>query len=256
MHKRTYLSCIFLALAALGIGQALGLLLNSSPKEMESAVLASQPLLLTGEVIVEMTPVYAPEPGFWTRTAPEGRVSPGQTLFTGPVSTADTADRVRLLDKAQSGQEMSLPQRREALHSALEELYAGTGDMVEVMGLVLAEPSEAQADQARQQLALEAGQCREITAPDGGVFISVPEGDTLGHIITDTRWQLSLELPFSLSRGDRLCAQLLCGIFQWVEFSVEQVEMTGQGCRVLLSCDAYLTQVAKIRNLTVKILPE
>lgn len=255
MHKRIYLFLMFLALSALGMGQAVGLILNAPSKETSDET-TSAPLIFTGEVILESTPVYAPEEGLWTQIAPEGKVTPGQVLFTGPVSPGDAGEGLRLQTGALDAAKMALPRRREALHRAIASLSAGEGSVVDAMALVMETPTEASLQQTRQRLALWADQCQEITAGVGGIFVPAAEEDALGYIITDRRWQLALELPFPVSEGDIISARLLSGIFREVEFSVEQVECVESAWRVMLSCEEDVASVGKIRNLTVKILSE
>lgn len=261
MHKRKWskqacITWMCLALAALGTGQALGVALTSATEEAVPMEVISQPLILTGTVMVEEEPVYGPEAGFWTRTAPEGKVSAGQTLFTGPVSTADAANRVRVLSGAFAAAEMAPPRRSENLHKAITGLSAGENDMADVMALVLESPSEEDYSAAQSQLAAMVSSCQEITAPVGGVFVAAAESDALGRIITGRTWRLSLVLPFAVAVDDTLSAELLSGVFREVEFTVEQVEPAEGGCRALLVCEEDVALVAKNRNLTVKILSE
>ena len=256
MHRRMYMTWMLLALFALGLGQVLGVILTPETEEAAEIEDHAQPLILTGEVLLEEEPVYAPEAGIWTQAAPEGKVSGGQTLFTGPASTADTANRVRLLSGALEAEQMVLPRRRENLHSAIAGLSSGESDMLDVMALVLEETAPEALSRAQQQLSLTASSCQKVTAPAGGIFVAGTEGRQLGRIITDRTWHLCLELPMGAAVGDTITAQLLSGIFQETEFTVETAEMTETGCRVLLACEEDVALVAKIRNLTVKILSE
>lgn len=247
---------MFLALAALGLGQVLGLVLNSESAATIQEEEISQSLILTGEVLLEEEPVRAPSAGIWTQTSPEGKVSGGQTLFTGPVATADISNEVRLLSGAVAAGDMTRPRRREELHKAISGLTGGESDVIDLMALVLEDASRQQLIEAQSRLAALAGQCETITAPVGGIFIPETEGLCLGRIITSEEWKITLELPFAVQPGDKITVELLSGIFREAQLTAESAAFTDQGCQVLFSCGQELPAVAKIRNISVKIFTE
>lgn len=255
-RKQSVFLWMFLALLALGTGQVLGLVLSPEPEETLKTEEISAPLILTGTVILEGTPVEAPAVGFWSQSAAEGKVSVGQTLFTGPGGTEDASQEVRLLSGALTTEKLALPRRRENLHEAISGLTTGENDIIDVMALVLEDAPEEALAAARDRLSALASQNQKVTAPVGGILVAQREGQTLGRIITSDCWEITLELPFQAAVGDRLAVELLCGIFQKTELVVAHVERTETGCRVGLFCQEYLEDVAKIRNLTVKILSE
>lgn len=261
MHKRSWskqavTTWILLALMALGLGQVLGLGLNRQPEGIIQEEEVSGPLILTGPVTTEAEIIYAPVAGFWTQIAPEGKVTVGQSLFSGPVSTEASSREVRLLSEGLKAEEMVLPRRRKNLHEAIWGLATGESEMTEAMALVRKAPSETELTQAQTRLSVLASQCETVTAPTGGIFVAQSDGKSLGYIVTSDRWQITLELPWPVAPGEEIAAELLSGIFQEAVLRVEAVEGTPAGCLARLSCEKSLIQAAKIRNLTVKILSE
>lgn len=251
--KQACITWMLLAITALGLGQVLGVILTPKEENIPEAEVSEEALVLTGTVILQQELIYAPQAGFWTRTASQGKVSPGQPLFTGPVSTADAANRAALLSGAMEAEALALPRRRESLHRAIGGLSTGETDMVEVMALVLEGVSQESLSEAAAQLSALTVQCEKITAPAGGIFIAEAQDQVLGRIVTSEDWQLSLFLPFAVSVGDRISAELLSGIFREATFTVEEAQITPGGCQALLRCEQHLFDAAKIRNLTVKI---
>lgn len=253
MHRNRYLTLIFLSLLLLFSGQLLGAFLAGTEAQPESVADSG---VYTGEVTLETVEVLAPEPGFWTRTAAEGKVGPGDALFTGPVSTEDVTRRLALLSGARAEQETSLPRRKAALHQAIQTLQSDKISTLEAMALVLEEEVEEVLLQNQNQLAALSAQCTTVTAPVGGIFISGGTYPVLGKIVTAQSWQLSLLLPFGLELGTDVTLELLSGIFEAVTCTVQSAQWEEDGCRVVLVCGEELEKVSKIRNLTVKFLQE
>lgn len=251
MHRSVYLTLIFLSLFLLFFGQLLG----GIPTQPEKQPEAENPVF-TGEVWVETVEVLAPEPGFWTRTASEGRVGPGDTLFTGPVSTEDAALSVQLYSSAQAAKKDVLPRKKEKLHQAIAALQSGKRSTVTAMALVLEEEREEVLLQSQNQLSALSGQCTSVTAPVGGIFLPGGTYPVLGRIVTSEHWELSLLLPYGLAVGTEVELELLSGIFRQVTATVQRAQWEEDGCHVLLVCGEELEQAAKIRNLTVKFLQE
>lgn len=253
MHRSVYLTLIFLSLFLLFFGQFLGGILPGETPEPE---LQTAPEVFTGKVSVETVEVLAQTPGFWTRTAPEGRVGPGDTLFTGPVSTEDAALRLQLLSGAQAAKKDVLPRKKEKMHQAIAALQSNKKSTVTAMALVLEAAAEEDLLQSQNQLAGLSAQCTPVTAPVGGIFLPGGTYPVLGRIVTAETWNLSLLLPFGLELEQQVSLRLLSGIFQNVTCTVQSAQWEEDGCHVLLVCGEELEQVAKIRNLTVKILLE
>lgn len=255
MHRRNSLTLIFGALLMLTVGQLLGGVLGNT-RETAPAVEQQEPEIYTGNVAVEWVSVMAPEPGIWTRTATEGRVARGETLFTGPVASEAAENRLRLLTGAVGAGELAVPQRRQQLHTALGALHQGQGDVVDVMALVLEEVQEEDLLQAQSRWTGLSAQSGRVTAPCGGIFLPGGTYPELGRIVTSEVWQLTLELPYALEVGDQIPLRLLSGIFETVSCRVEEVQWMEESCHVVLSSGQMLSQIAKIQNLTVKILPD
>lgn len=254
MHRRTYVTLIILALFSLTLGQLLGLIPSQAAPSPSPSV--PEPMIVTGQVAVEATEILAPEPGFWTKMVPEGKVAPGDALFIGPVSTSDARNRLRLLSRAREKAALALPRQRQRLHAALASLPAGSADMISVMAEILAPPSEEELSSAQEQLARVSAQCVTLSAPVGGIFLSGGEYPVLGRIVTSDTWSLQVLLPFAPELGQKIPLRLLSGIFETVEAQVAAAQWQDQGCLVELTCGDCLPQVAKTQKLTIKILSE
>lgn len=253
MHKSSYLTLIFLSLFLLFFGQFLGGIPTETEKQPE---LVAEDLIFTGEVSVETVEISAPESGFWTRTAAQGRVGPGDTLFTGPVNTEDITLEIQLLAGAEKAKKKTLPRRKAELHQAIGSLQNSRKATVEAMALILEEEKEEVLLQSQNRLSALSAQCIAVTAPVGGIFLSGGTYPVLGRIVTSDTWQISLLLPFGLELGAEVTLELLSGIFEIVNCTVQSAKWAEEGCCVVLSCGEELEQVAKIRNLTVKFLRE
>lgn len=254
MHKRTYVTLIILSLLSLTLGQLLGLFrvkVDSSPDPAPE-----EPRIYTGQVMVETQEILAPEPGFWVKTAPEGKVAPGDPLFIGPVDTSDAQNRLQLLSGATEKEALSLPRQHQQLHTALTDLSSGQGDIISVMELILAPPSGEELTAAQERLAQISAQCTSLSAPTGGIFLSGGEYPVLGRIVTSETWSLKVLLPFAPEPGQEMPLQLLSGIFEQVDALVVSAQWQQDGCLVKLSCGACLSQVSKVQKLTIKILSE
>lgn len=253
MHRNSYLTLIFLSLLLLFSGQLLGEFLTEREPQPEPVDASG---VYTGDVTVETLEVLAPEPGFWTRTASEGRVGPGDALFTGPVSTEDASLRLQLFSGTEAGQKKSLPRKKAALHQAIQTLQCDKKSTLEAMTLILEEDVEEALLQSQNQLAALSAQCTTVTAPVGGIFLPGGTYPVSGRIVTAQTWQLSLLLPFGLEMGEEMPLLLLSGIFETVTCTVQSAQWEEDGCRVVLFCGEELAQVSKIRNLSVKFLQE
>lgn len=255
MHRRTDHTLIFLALLVLFLGQLLGGILSR-----EEATPAAEPMpeagIFTGTVAIEATPVTAPGEGFWTRTAPEGKVSKGAALFVGPLSTREAAASLQCLSEAVEARTLAKPRRKEALHQAIAQAQSEKAGVLRVMGLVLEEIREEDLLQAQNCMGIISAQNRTQAAPVGGIFLAGGTYPVLGQIVTSETWRLSLVLPFGVELGQKLSLRLLSGIFQNVSCRVESAQWQEEGCQVVVSCGEKLEEVAKIRKLTVKILSE
>lgn len=253
MHRSVYLTLIFLSLFLLFFGQFLGGIPTETENQPE--LLAEDPVF-TGEVSVETVELLAPEPGFWTRTASQGRVGPGDTLFTGPVSTEDITLEIQLLAGAEKAKKKTLPRRKAELHQTIGSLQNSRKATVEAMALILEEEKEEVLLQSQNRLSALSAQCTPVTAPVGGIFLPGGTYPVLGRIVTSETWELSLVLPFGLELEQQVSLRLLSGIFQNVTCTVQSAQWEEDGCHVLLVCGEELEQAAKIRNLTVKFLQE
>ncbi len=247
-----------LALLALGLGQALGILLSPLPEEPVTEEEA--PILLTGTVIRQEIPVYAPHPDFWVPVVESQRVTAGQTLMI----TAAARDALRqqsLWARVDELREMALPLRREMLHKALRQ-----EDGEEFMALVLSEGESSIPPSAPTAM-------ETVRAPEGGFFIPVtdglegvltpenprvslplaPTGETaVGRLITGEGWYFYAGTDLPLSPGDTVQAQLLSGVFQKAELTVSRRE----GEKVLFFCEKGAESLGNLRFLSVKILWE
>ncbi len=259
-----------LALTALGLGQALGLFLPLHAEKIAEETVA-EPTILTGTVIRQETVVLAPALGFWETDLEGQRVRAGQVICTLRDPQGETRDRQAICSMAAEAGEQALPRRRENIHKTISQVQQDPEAVTNLMALVLGETEQDAAAASSDAPALP-----RITAPVGGIFVTgsdgletlltpdspeydlTPEPDPLavGRIITSDTWYFYAAVPAPLSPGDTLEAELLSGIFKTVTLRVRRVEHRGGGdCRVLFSCDSATAEAAKIRNLSVKILP-
>jgi hypothetical protein len=284
MYKHAFLSArriliyIFLALAALGLGQVLGLLCTS--QEPQSTLAASAPTLVTGTVIRQEQVIYAPEPGLWQSVLESGqKASKGQTLFIleESRSTVHLAQRLKQVQLGLSYAAQPLPARRDAIHEAIAALGSGSGDSSTLVSLLLSE-GDTSAESAALEEELEnisVTTSAHIEAPEGGIFVPVVDGletvltpETpvltqallpltpvsdlaLGRLVTGDSWYLSVLLPVSAAVGDRIQAELLSGIFRSCTLTVLETDASGWA---LLSCQELLAEVAPLRQLTMRFL--
>lgn len=249
MRKTTYFGIIVLAIFAMLFSQLMGVVESRKAPSPEESLW--EPEIYTGEVEVDWVEILAPEAGIWSQTASTGKVFPGQVLFTGPVSLQDEAFQVELLSCALEAEQLVLPRRQEQLHHAIS-----SGDMEGAMALIYEQASQDTLTQAQQRLSQLSTQCTCVTAPVGGIFLPGGEYPVLGKIITTEAWNLTLILPYGMETEQQVTLELLSGIFQQVDCTVEEAVWEEDGCHVRLSCEEGLAQVGNIRNLTVKILSE
>lgn len=247
-----------IALLALGLGQALGLLLSPLPENTQPA--EDSATVLTGTVLRQEIPVYAPHPDFWVPVVDAGRVTAGQTLMI-TAAARDALHKQGLAARVEELRQVALPLRREMLHEALRE-----GDGTEFMALVLSEGDSAMAPSG--PLSMET-----VRAAEGGFFIPVADGlegvlspenpqvslplapveeTAVGRLITSEGWYFFGQTELPLSPGDRVEAELLSGVFRRQTLEVEWRE----GEKVLFFCEKGAESLGNLRFLSVKILWE
>lgn len=291
-RQKTLLHWMFVAMGALLLGQVFSMA-SQRPRETVAAVLytGGDPIRVAGTVIRQETALTIPDGGSWTVVVDSGeKVAAGQTLAVReqPAAAENAARRVRVLRVGISAATQPLPVQHEALHTAIAALNAGDAaarleQAEQITGLLSAgagaEVLETELEQAEQRLRLWSESGGEtMQASEAGIFaaaadglegvltpetpeaaISLPVGTglkTAGRIITGDTWYYRVELPFVPEEGQALRMELMNGIFEEAEMTVESVTVTPQGSQVLLSCGEYGAAVAELRTLTVKILKD
>ena len=286
-RQRTLLRGMLAALGALLLGQVLSLVVQRPPETATAELYYGEaPIRLTGTVIRQETVLAAPDAGAWTAAVSSGeKVAAGQTLFVRqrPAEQEQAARQVRILQAGLSAAKQPVAVQRETLHETIALLNtaqaSGRQDLSEQLtGLVMEEEKtlDTALDQAERQLRSwpeTAGQTGK--APVSGIFTATADGletvltpqtpqalvmlpvrdteDTAGRIITGDTWYYRVELPQAPAVGQTLTLELLGGIFQEAEMTVESAVPTARGSRVLLSCRQYLAEVAQCRTLSAKL---
>lgn len=271
LSNKGILRQMVLALILLALGQAMGIL---QPTE-EEPLYTPETVVITGTVIRQEQVVSAPCLGDWYPVEHPQRVAAGGALYTEGNDRDEASLGVRLLAGAKKASLLSLPRRRGQLHEAIAAI-AGGDDPEWMMELVLGEGeiSEEELEAAQVQRTPEA---HVIYAPQGGIFadgtdgleaLLTPESPELpdiiekdplglGRIITEDSWYFYGEFPEQLSVGAELSVELLGGIFAQTVFVVERSAICPEGTwMTLCRCESGVEQVAEIRKLSVKILPE
>ncbi len=278
--KKACIAWMVAAVAALGLGQALGLFLTLGTESSGTSAAEPEPVVITGTVIRQEQVVYAPFPGFWETGLDAQRVYAGQTLFTLK-SQHESAAEVRLLSGALEASRLALPRRRENIHRAVGDMQQEDTAVERLMAQVLGEGacSEAALQAAQESLAAGSTAVQTVSAEVGGIFVPVTDGlETyltpekpeidwadlperprdelaLGRIVTSEAWYFYGDFPECLTAGTKLRVFLLNGIFTEAVLTVVEAKTEGDGgCRALCSCDTNIADVAKLRNLSVKIL--
>lgn len=291
LRQKTLLTLMLGALGALILGQTLSLL--TVPRQRTFTALrytGEEPVYAEGVVIRQEIPITAGMAGSWVPCLADGeRAAAGQTLLHWQTqeSAAEDALRVRLLRDGLRAAAEPLVTRRREIHQTVAALGAAEAkdrwNLSEALtGLVLGETEETEARllQAEEVLVAHSGEAsRTICAPEPGIFAAEADGleelltpenpwaawslpvkpverQTVGRLITGDVWYFRTELPFVPEAGQCLEARLLGGVFETVEFTVEEIREGENRCGVLLSCGTALGEVAALRQLTVKFLPD
>lgn len=294
MVPRRQKTLLLLMLGALGVLLVGQLLSAAGIREPETAVAqrysGEGPVYISGVVIRREIPLTAETRGSWMPQVDDGeKVAANQELFVWetPQGLENAACTVRLLRAGQQAENMPVLSRREEIHGAIARL--NTVDETDrrvaseaLTGLLLGETGElAPRLRAAENVLMtqNAQPAQSIRAPEAGIFAAAADGletvltpetpwaewplppgpadtRTLGRLVLGDTWYYRTVLPFAPEAGDTLEARLLGGIFQTVPLTVETVRPQKDGWLTLMSCGTALAEVADIRQLAAKILPD
>lgn len=263
---RAVLTVLSAAMLLLGLSQATGTMLRTRASEPVPAAQTREARFITGTVIRRETVIPGSSDG-WIRLKENGeKVAVGEALLR----QADESPTVeqQILSQARALEELSLPRRRELLR----ELISGEG---ELDGIMLAALMRCEAQLPEWTEPAAEGEVL-IRAEESGLFSSFTDGmeylcpenwterkmlppadrDAMGKIVSGERWYLAFFSEEAMEPGDRLTAELLCGVFQTAALTVEECVPAAGGWQVLVGCDTALEQMTGIRRMTIKILED
>ena len=249
---------IGLALGALLLGQLLSQSPRPGPETAPAVRYVPEPCCLRGTVIRREITIRASEGPWYPLLSPGSRAARGQALFSRSPGNSEDAGTDPL--------PVSGLRRRQALRAAAAALREGTVEDREQAARTLAAllSGDADSDAADRTGAV-------IRAPAAGMFApgsdgleaaldrdpwgeySLPPGtapEAVGRLITGDMWYLRTDNPLHLVPGDRVEVQLP-GREEALSMTAEAV----RSGRVLLSCGSGLREVAEVREISVKILP-
>ena len=247
------------------------------------------PIYLHGVIVRDEISVVANRAGDWALAARDGeKVAAGQALLieTPSPDSLSAARSVRILRGGMEASGLSLPARRDSLRDTISRLSNTAGaDRIgyaeQVAALLLGE-NENTVDMltaAEDSLLTLYGKPRSmISAPQAGVFSAVADGletvltpedpwalcplpatpspeNVMGRLILSDVWYvrvLYIDLPDAPVPGDTLEGVLLGGPERRVTLTLEEIH----GTQALLSCETALEDVASLREIAIKILPE
>ena len=290
-RQKTLLLLMACVLGAMILGQFLSLAAVRDPKTVTAQLYQGDaPILVSGVVIRQEYTISAETTGNWIHQVQDGdKVAAGQTLFAWEESLplANAAQTVRLLRRGIAAAAEPLVSRRENIREAIAALGSTEGaqrrEASEILtGYLLGESEdlETQLENAEEALLSQGAEVsHEICAPEAGIFVSWADGLetiltpeqpwtewalpvspvdrlTMGRLVVGDTWYYRTTLSFVPEEEDVLDAMLLNGSFQTVEMTVEEIRRQEEGCQVLLSCREALAEVAKVRQLEIKLLPE
>ena len=240
-----------LALGLLGLGQALGTMLEER-RNVPPAEEASEVRLMTGTVVRSEVPVYLPDSRDWVLQRDNCRVSPGQSLYC-------LGREQRQTDAVEEASPVALRQR---IHETVARINEGQSTPEELRNLMTGREETVSYEVTDRVEAAVGGWfvaradgLEEVLTPDWqGQLLPSAEKDPLlvGRIITSETWYFRVMGSYGFAPGEEVKVLLLSGAFRE---ALLQVEDAGAGW-VLFSCEEGVEYVAGLRQLWVKILPE
>ena len=249
---------IGLALGALLLGQLLGQSPRPGPETAPAVRYAPEPFCLRGTVIRREITIRVSEGPWYPLLAPGSRAARGQALFSRTPGDSEKSGtemlpssgilRRHALRAAAAALREGAPEDREQAAETLSALLAGGTDSGAAEGTRAVIRSPAAGMYAPGADGLEGALSRDPWAE-----YSLPAGtapEAAGRLITGDMWYLRTDNPLHLVPGDRV-EVLLPGREEALSMTAEAV----RGGQVLLSCGDGLREIAEVREISVKILP-